>query len=258
MSEHEDRVYTEREVLSVLRRAADRQAREGTERTQAAGSSRAELERIAEEVGIDPRHVAAALAELAIEGVAEDHRGQSRWLGAPPEYSVERIVPGTLTLEGWETLVGALNSEFKQSIPGVVSGRFRTWHWKHDLGSVHFSAVQAPEGVRLRLDLHIDNGLIAGLVPTVIAWFALASLLFSADSLRPWLSMVLSAAALVGLATAFRASAASWWRKDRRRTARLMDRLVESASVAPLAAPVLASTETDAELHLRITPDASG
>ncbi|MFN8852248.1 MAG: hypothetical protein ACK5XS_04405, partial [Armatimonadota bacterium] len=91
--------------------------------------------------------------------------------------------------------------------------------------------------------------IVAGLVPTVTGWFGATSILFSNDSLRPWLSTVFSAVALVGLATAFRTCVRSWWVKDRRRNAALFDQLasaISSSSVSALetATPVLTEAGT--------------
>ena len=230
MSEQYPRRYSEKEIALALRRAAELQAQAELGTGAQGGASREEIERIGKEVGIDPQHVAQALAELGQIQVDLDHRTQSAWLGAPPEYTVERIVPAQLTPETWQTLVGILNSEFRESIAGMVSGGLHSWQWKHELGFVNFTAFQTPEGLRLKLVLRIDEGLIAGIVPTVVAWFAIASLLFSNDSLRPWLSILFSAVALVGMTLAFRAAAGSWWRKDQRRTARLIDELTRAVT----------------------------
>lgn len=231
MSLEHEQVFSEKQVAQVLRRAAELQDQESGPDASLRGATAKDIQRIGEEVGLDPRLVAAALAEMAQIGVEEDHRGQSRWLGAPPEYTVERTLSGQLSQEGWETLVGLLNERFRQSEPGLVSGSLRSWRWEHELGWVYFSAVQMEHGVRLRLHLQIDEGLVAGLVPTVIAWFAATSLLFSVDNLRPWFSMLLSAVLLVGLAVGFRSSAAAWWRKDQRKMARLMDELAQAVRI---------------------------
>jgi len=251
MSERNERLYTEKEVARILQRAADLQSEVGGSDPTARGSSRLELQRVGEELGIEPAFVAQALAELNLDGVDEDHRAQSRWLGAPPEYVVERTIVGPLSPQAWDAIVGHLNSEFKQSIPGVESGEFRTWQWKHELGWVHFSAIPSGATVRLRMVLHIDDGLVAGLVPTGIAWFALASLLFANDALRPWLSILCSAAAFIGLGAAFRTLSSRWWRQDQRKTARLMNRILDAFEEVPVVSPMLAAEEQ----RVHVTPE---
>lgn len=241
--------YSDKDVTRILRRAAELQEQAGSPARSGQGASREDLKRIGGEVGIDPAFIEAALAEGLDAGVAADHQGQSRWLGAPPQYAIERVIPGQLTPESWGTLVGMLNHHFKQSKAGKVSGGFHSWKYKHDLGSVYVSAIQTEAGVRLKLELDIDSAIVAGLVPTVTGWFGATSILFSNDSLRPWLSTVFSAVALVGLATAFRTCVRSWWVKDRRRNAALFDQLASAVSSSPVSAleaatPVLAEEGT--------------
>lgn len=228
--------YSDKDVTRILRRAAELQEQAGSPARSGQGASREDLKRIGGEVGIDPAFIEAAMAEGLDAGVAADHQGQSRWLGAPPQYAIERVIPGQLTPESWGTLVGMLNHHFKQSKAGKVSGGFHSWKYKHDLGSVYVSAIQTEAGVHLKLELDIDNGIIAGMVPTTIAWFGATSLLFANDALRPWLSAAFSAAALVGLGTAFRAFVRSWWVKDRRRNAALFDQLASAVSSSPVSA----------------------
>ncbi len=241
--------YSDKDVTRILRRAAELQEQAGSPAKSGQGASREDLKRIGGEVGIDPAFIEAAMAEGLEQGVVADHQGQSRWLGAPPKYAIERVIPGQITPESWATVVGILNHHFKQSKAGKVSGGFHSWKYKHDLGSVYVSAIQTEAGVHLKLELDIDSAIVAGLVPTVTGWFGATSILFSNDSLRPWLSTVFSAVALVGLATAFRAAVRSWWVKDRRRNAALFDQLasaISSSSVSALetATPVLTEAGT--------------
>lgn len=240
MSEFERRIYTEKEAARILRRASELKEEQGYQEGPPKGATARELMQLASEVGVEARYIQAALQELHGEEVDPDHLAQVRWLGAPPEYSIERIVPGVLTQEAWQTIVGMLNSEYKQSIEGVINGKFHTWQWKHELGWVHVSAIKGEGNVRIRMNFQIDSGLVAGLIPTVIAWFAAASILFAADSLRPWLSALFSALLLVGLATGYRSWTSSWWKQDKKKSARLMKRLIETAfptSMADLVSP---------------------
>jgi len=143
---------------------------------------------------------------------------------------VERTIPGILTQEQWETMVGILNSEYRQSIPGIASGQFRTWKWKHEFGYVHFSAQQIGPNVRLKLHLHIDDGIVAGIIPTAIMWFVVTTAAFTSDALRPWLSMLISALTLVAFTVGFQKYTAAWLRKDRQQSMKLLEQFVEVMS----------------------------
>ena len=56
------RLFSEKEISRVLKRATELQDVEGP--TETTGLSMEELQQIAAEVGIDPRHLAVAVAEL--------------------------------------------------------------------------------------------------------------------------------------------------------------------------------------------------
>lgn len=224
-----DRLYSEKEVAKVLRRAAEFQEKSGFADRVPQGADYAEIVRIGEEIGIDAEHISAALQEIESSCVEESQLTQIKWLGAPEEYFIERSVPGQLDDGTWDSIVGVLNAEYKQAILGVSSGNVRTWHWKHELGSVHMSAIQAREGVRLKLNVHIDDGIVAGLIPTVILGFAGVTGLITALSESPLIAIVVAPFLVFGLAFAFRRAVASWWKKDRKKTAKLFEKMIETA-----------------------------
>ncbi len=216
------RQYTEKEVSRILRRATELQSASAPQSIASGGVRLDELERIAAEVGIDPAHLRSAADELDTHGLDDS---QTRWLGAPPEYEIERIVDANLTEEAWQGLVGELNSIYKQSLPGVSAGHVRTWHWKHDLGSVHFTAVHGKSSVRLKLLCHIDDGIAVALIPTVILLLASVMGILAIDELQVWFRPIVAMLAFAAVATSFKRLVGGWFRNDRKRTARAMDKL---------------------------------
>lgn len=217
------RNYTEKETARILRRAAEIQGRETSSKPAGDGISPDELLRIGQEVGLDRESLRAAM-----DGLEEDgDEVQARWLGAPPSYEVERVLEGTLTDDHWNVLVGELNSTFHQSIEGVNSGPVRTWHWKSELGKVHFSATQAANSVRLKLNVHIDDGIAVGMIMTILAMLIGSAVTWSFDALRPYLSFLLMTIYLVGMGLWFRSITSKWYRRDRRKMVRLLDQMEE-------------------------------
>lgn len=232
------RTYNEKETARILRKAAEIQANRESAKPAGEGLSPDELLRIGQEVGLD-----AAAIRQAMEGDDEDaDEVQTRWLGAPPSYDVERVFEGKLTDDQWHAIVGELNSEFHQSIEGVVSGPVRTWHWKNDLGKVHFSATQTGNSFRLKSTTYMDDGIAVGMIITIAAMLVGSGISWSFDALRPLLSLILMCVWVFGLGLWFRSSTSRWHRRDRKKMSKLMDRIEERlAEIGP--GPVLASPE---------------
>ncbi|MFY9234121.1 MAG: hypothetical protein WAO58_06640 [Fimbriimonadaceae bacterium] len=218
-----ERHYTEKETAKIIRRAGELQARSSTSDAPS-GISPAELFRIGQEVGLDAQYIREAM-----HGVEEDgDEVQTRWLGAPPSYEVERAFEGTLSDERWQALVGELNSTFQQSIVGVKAGPVHTWHWKHDLGSVHFTATQTPTSVRLKLVPHIDDGISVGMVSTIGIILVTAAAPWGAQELPIWAKVLASIFMALALGLWFRKIVAGWYRHDQIKMAKLMDRLEQT------------------------------
>lgn len=91
-NDSQKRVYTEKEVGEIIRRAVERQEADRRTRTED-GLTREEIERLAAEVGIDVRYVQAAMAEVETSP-ADRH---FPLLGGPLKAERVRMIPGTLT-----------------------------------------------------------------------------------------------------------------------------------------------------------------
>lgn len=242
-----DRQFTEKQTARILRRAAELQAADGKS-DGPEGLSVTEVIRVGSEVGLDEQHVRAAMEELAV-GVEED--AQTRWLGAPPSHEVERIIPGGLPEDGWQAMVGELNATFKQSIPGLACGPVRSWHWKHELGNVHVDATEGAGSTRVRIVAYIDDGLSVGLMVAIFAMLVSVGLLGFASDLPQFIGVPFSAIAVLLIAGSYRRTASRWFRSDRKKLAKLMDRLEEAAKVEGRPSPAV-STEAS-ELRQNLT-----
>lgn len=113
--------FSEEEARRIFARAAERQHTTTAEPT---GLSLAELQEIARASGIDPAHVAAAVAE--IRGGAPDPP-RVTFGGVDVEPRASRVLAGDLTDESWERIVSRLRRTFgAKGIPSQV-GRVREW-----------------------------------------------------------------------------------------------------------------------------------
>ncbi|MEM6647693.1 MAG: hypothetical protein AAF730_15720, partial [Bacteroidota bacterium] len=97
-----DRVYSEQEIAQILQRALERQDDE-TQRGPVEGLHLDELERLAAESDIDPKHLRAAALDL---------HGPSMQGGETTTAThnlIERTIPGHLNAAVWEAIVSDLH-----------------------------------------------------------------------------------------------------------------------------------------------------
>ena len=114
-----DRVFSEDEVKAIIRRASARQEEEA-ERQEARhhGLTLADLEHLGAEVGLDPKHLRAAAAE-----VQTGHRtAVEAETQTATHVIVEHWVDRPFSDEGWEDTVALLRSRFGVDM-GVWYGR---------------------------------------------------------------------------------------------------------------------------------------
>ena len=117
------RLYTEKEISTILKRAGERQSENGSKETQ--GLSLEEIQQIAGEVGIDPSIVASVAAELDF---VDDKKGLS-WTGLDAKIEVERVLPGEVTEEDWGDIIQAIESEL--DVVGASGQIGRTMEWTY-------------------------------------------------------------------------------------------------------------------------------
>lgn len=244
------RTYTEKEAARIMRIAADIQHK-ADDPASGDGVSLDELARIGEEVGLDPKAIRLAADRLDDDG----EEVQRRLLGAPPTYEIERIIDGPMTDDLWDAIVGELNTHYAQSVSGISTGRTRTWNFKQDTVTTHLTAQDTGKKVRLTMKKNIDDGIAVAMIPTIMVMLGAFFGPFAWAALRPWGSLLLGIlfAATIGLL--FRTTVAKWYRNDRKRANRLMDKLALTAieaHEAPLetAAPIAAEEPETLENRL--------
>ncbi len=226
------------EIRRILARAAERQeqaeralpaASAGSAAGPEPGLTLAELQEVAQEVGIAPAHVRAAAREVAsgTDGPAPRYR----LLGIPKDTADHRVVPGRPTDREWERIVQELREEFR--VPGVTNSFGDVLEWWS-------SGVSSVGAVRLRLEpgeqgahvtLRRSNAQMANLTHALGWTFAgMAGLFGGALALgglgpkaivAPLFFGGLSAATVLGGRFLSRWSA----RRERARFARILDRI---------------------------------
>jgi len=119
------RLYDEKEVTRLLKRATELQREESRWPAPSGGLSLAELESIAGEAGIDPRWLRRAAAEM-------DTGGSSGTLGArlageETSLSREMVIPGELPESGFERMVLVIQRVSREHGTPSLLGRSLTW-----------------------------------------------------------------------------------------------------------------------------------
>ena len=149
------RTYSEREIASIIERAAERQA-EADRSEGAPGLTLDEIERLGAEAGIDPAHLRAAAQEVGARGrTVSGDAGMTR-----THVHVERWVDGPLTDEAWEDTVAELRQRFGAEMmamfgmpsPASVQQVGQSHEWSHTSGlGIQTRVTVSPRGDRTRL-----------------------------------------------------------------------------------------------------------
>jgi hypothetical protein len=184
-----ERRYTDEEVASIFREAAEGQRSATLQRTDSDGLTLAELQSIGRDVGLAPDIVTRAA--LAIE--LRPQAASQSFLALP--VGVERTITlgRTLTDTEWEHLVGELRTTFRAKGRMQASGPFREW----TNGNLQVLLEPTSSGQRLRLSTEKGSaraGIFAGL-----ALLGCAAVVWSSAILAGELVRVLPAVAMLTL-----------------------------------------------------------
>ena len=116
--------YSDEEFALILRKAAELQETSGQPH-HPEGLSLAEIQQVAREAGIDPRHVTEAAALLATRGTSS----QRNWLGVPFKLEHERSLPGEVPDREMKTLLDEIRRVMEA--PGELSHVPGALEWQH-------------------------------------------------------------------------------------------------------------------------------
>ena len=245
--------WNQREATLILHRALEleqrqedrRQAPAALQRTE--GTSLAELEETAQEIGVEPALVRRAAAELEVRPRPVE---TSPWTGGPPRIVFERVLRGEAKVEAIETLVGVLREALGDRGQPSMVGRTFNWtsltssdrHGPHDR-ELAITVTPRDGATRIRIEEQLGPsaqrvfGRMVGAVGVPGTAFAmligLAALHSPLVAVVLWLAVVCSA--YLGGRSLYR-------RTVRQRTAELQELLVrvsEHLQVPPDEAPLL-------------------
>jgi hypothetical protein len=119
------RLYDEKEVARMLKRATELQREDPVRPNPAEGLSLRELEEIAAEAGIDPQHLRRAALE--IDAVRDQPTRWTTLLGENPTVAAGAVVPGELVPEDFELLIPIIQQTMREHGQPSLLGRTLTW-----------------------------------------------------------------------------------------------------------------------------------
>lgn len=271
---NDERRYSEAELRAIFERAAKRQ--EEASRAEAASRGHLtlrELQEIGGASGIDPAHIAAAAAELAVAAPAKPTH---TFLGAPTEVERTRVFPGPISDEAWARMVAEVRRTFDDDGSIGQIGQMREWT------AVKRVTNHSGTAMRLALEPLGDGRTRATLRQSVreaTRGFTIAasiqgamSLLFFALGFAADPELFIAALLMGGMALAFAAGTRGWlgyWSgRQEEKFDGVLDRLDliarDTATARPrTASPVTASSadmtpprDTEPRLDLDALPDA--
>jgi hypothetical protein len=121
------RRYGDEEVGLILKRAAELQRQEPAGSGEGGGLTLAELEEIAAEAGIDPRHLQRAAKEVDTRAAPLGGEGVDRLIGAPLTLKFERSLPGELPEDRFESLLPDIQDAAEGYGQPSLLGHTLTW-----------------------------------------------------------------------------------------------------------------------------------
>lgn len=232
------RRYNEQQIGAILQRSGEIQAGISPE-GDSHGLTLEELQKVAQEVGIEPHVVEQAALEVD-NGALGGKKGESA------SRVLDHTVDGIITEEQWEDIVIRLRQYAGKAGTSTLQGTTREWTGDWDMGSMTLTASTRNNQTRFRL---LADASGAGALPYI---FGPMLGLFVAVGLCGWVGKsgfgalaVIGTLLFVSTLCLFltRTWAQKWQKKSQRDTAQLFTDIIAKASsgaALPAAAPAVA------------------
>jgi len=168
-----ERRFDDKEVGEILKAAAEMQSGISTSGSSL-GMTLAELQAVAQEVGIDPAHIDRAATELASTSDTPKRNGLD-------SFFVQHSVKGQLSEEGWDELVTELRRHTGKRGKIEINGQSREWVGNSDVSSVTLNVTFRGGRTRLKLfgetagasalakAMGLAFGFIVALIPVIVS-----------------------------------------------------------------------------------------
>lgn len=153
-----DRLYTEKEISAILKRAGQMQAEQEAGQ-ETLGLSLHELQGVAAEVGLDPDLVALAAAEL--ERTASPERGVS-WSGLPVRLNEERVIQGSAGPRARAALKTMIDRTL--GVTGTMTQSGPLLEWVYSGRTSDLRVTLTPHSGQTKVRLHADYSKLAAVL----------------------------------------------------------------------------------------------
>lgn len=138
-----DRKYDDKEVGQILNAAAEMRSGMSTA-TSGDGITLAELQRIAEEVGINPNNVERAASALSVNSQRKSQRGSGFVM-------IESRIDGVISEEIWDELITEVQRFAGKPGSRLAQGPAREWTGTSSMGYLMLSATTRHGNTRLKI-----------------------------------------------------------------------------------------------------------
>ena len=233
--------YTEKEVSAILKRAAELQG-EGVLAT--GGTSLAQLQQVAAEIGIDPVRVQQAAAELNTKGQTGPG---AAWLGGPWGVDYDKLLPGVIDADSWPGVVEDLRAETgRVGFPKQVG---KGYEWlSEDPDPLHMTITPSGSNTRVRVMARFGQwGALLYILPTFFALLIAAivtSAFFKHGHMTPQMALMILLGTPTATLLAGRAVFGQVATKKRLQTQRMISRLEVTLTAPPLHVAEAARTHS--------------
>jgi len=225
----DDRQFTDKEIQAILKRAGELQAARSEHGSGTlGGTTLAQLQQAAAEIGIDAELIAQAAQDLT---VGKTSGQSSHLLGGPWRVDVDQWVPGAVTEETWSLLVDEIRAVTgRVGFPKSFGKGFEWLSVQPDPLHLTFS----PSGDKTRLRITARFGGWSGLfylLPTMLALvlaLVLGATFGQSGSMSPGLFAALLMGLPVGTLAVGRMGFKRFCAKRRQQTYQLVDRLKQA------------------------------
>ena len=190
-----DRQYTEKEIGAILERAGKLQEARTPGGIGSGGTTLAQLQQAASELGLDPDLIAQASREIETEETAS----KGSWLmGGPWRVDYDQILPGAVTEENWPMLLDELRAATgRVGNPKTFGKGFEFLSTQPDL--LHITFTPHGPNTRVRLTARFgDWGAVFYVLPSIFATM-LAVILGAVFAKNGWISRGLFLTLVPGL-----------------------------------------------------------
>ncbi|MGH7553421.1 MAG: hypothetical protein ACREMQ_10405, partial [Longimicrobiales bacterium] len=205
-----ERVYTEKEMTAILRRASEMQGRAAY---GAEGLTLGEIQSIAAEAGINTDHVLRA-ARLLDEHVDQDRdEAETGIFGARTTYHAERVIVGEVSREDMAPLVRTIRRVMDKQ--GTLAEVIDSLEWQHKDSGDSTHVTVTPRSDRTRIEVLSNRGETAGLIFLFTELGALLSAFMLAVTVEPGILGTIAVLGTGGAAGFL--GGRTWWKLYARR-----------------------------------------